>query len=135
MLTYGDGIADIDVAALLAFHRAHGKLATVTAVHPPPRFGALEVSDGGAVRAFAEKPLQDSAWVNGGFFVLEPEVLDLIEGDDTVWGREPLERLATSGELMAYQHPTFWQCMDTINDRRLLEGLWDRGHAPWKVGV
>ena len=135
MLTYGDGVADIDLGALVAFHRAHGRLATLTAVHPPPRFGALEIAGGGAVTAFAEKPLQDDSWVNGGFFVLEPQVFELIEGDDTVWEREPLERLAASGELMAYHHPTFWQCMDTINDRRLLEGMWGSGRAPWEVGA
>jgi glucose-1-phosphate cytidylyltransferase len=134
MLTYGDGVADVDVSALLAFHRAHGRAATVTAVRPLGRFGALWLDDDmRRVRAFEEKPEGDRAWVNGGFFVLEPRVLDYIEGDDTYFEREPLERLAREGELMAYRHPSFWHPMDTVRDRDALEELWASGAAPWKV--
>jgi glucose-1-phosphate cytidylyltransferase len=131
MLTYGDGVADIDLKELLDFHRSHGKLATVTAVRPPARFGELEL-DGDRVRRFAEKPQTEEGWINGGFFVLEPGVLELIPGD-VHWEREPLERLAASGGLMAYKHESFWQCMDTLRDKRLLESLWCHGHPPWKV--
>ena len=131
MLTYGDGVSDIDLGELLAFHRAHGKLATVTAVRPPARFGELEF-DGDRVKHFAEKPQIGEGWINGGFFVLEPGVLDVIPGD-VHWEREPLERLAEAGELMAYKHESFWQCMDTLRDKRLLESLWANGPAPWKV--
>jgi glucose-1-phosphate cytidylyltransferase len=132
MLTWSDGLSDIDLRATLAFHRAHGKLATVTAVHPPPRFGRLRL-EGDRVADFAEKPPAADEWVNGAFFVLEPRALDYIEGDDTVFERAPLERLARDGELMAYRHASFWQCMDTAADRHLLEALWRRGRAPWKV--
>jgi glucose-1-phosphate cytidylyltransferase len=132
MMTYGDGVTSVDLNALLAFHRAHGKLATVTAVRPPARFGGIEL-DGNQVTAFAEKPLSGEGWINGGFFVLEPEVLDYIEGDDTRWESEPMERLAREGQLMAYLHDSFWQCMDTLRDLRLLESLWESGNAPWKV--
>ncbi len=131
LLTYGDGVSDVDLQALVAFHRAHGKLATVTAVRPPARFGELEF-DGDRVKRFAEKPQIGQGWVNGGFFVLEPGVLDVIPGD-VHWEREPLERLATTGELMAYRHERFWQCMDTLRDKRLLDSLWTNGSAPWKV--
>ena len=130
MLTYGDGVSDVDLGELLAFHRAHGKLATVTAVRPPARFGEL-VFDGDRVKRFAEKPQIGAGWINGGFFVLEPGALDVIPGD-VPWEREPLERLAEAGELMAYKHENFWQCMDTLRDKRLLESLWANG-APWKV--
>lgn len=129
MLTWGDGLADVDLRRLLAFHRNHGRLATVTAVHPPARFGQLEL-DGDQVRDFTEKPLEQS-WINGAFFVLEPEVLDYIDGDDTQWEKEPMERLAKDGELMAYRHEGFWQCMDTIRDKAVLERLWRTGAAPW----
>ena len=129
MLTWGDGLADVDLGRLLAFHRNHGRLATVTAVHPPARFGQLDL-DGDQVRDFTEKPLEQS-WINGAFFVLEPEVLDYIEGDDTQWEKEPMERLAKDGELMAYRHEGFWQCMDTIRDKAVLERLWRTGAAPW----
>ena len=132
MLTYGDGVANIDIEDLVAFHRAHGKLATVTAVRPPARFGGLSL-DGDWVTRFAEKPQIGEGWINGGFFVLEPEVLDYIEGDAIAWEREPLERLAEEGQLAAYRHDEFWQCMDTQRDVRLLEGLWAEGRAPWKV--
>ena len=132
MLTYGDGVGDIDVGRLLAFHRGHGRLATVTAVRPPARFGGLEFS-GDRVSRFTEKPQIGEGWINGGFFVLEPRVLDYIAGDDTMWEREPLERLAEEGELMAYRHESFWQSMDTLRDVRLLESLWRSNEAPWKV--
>ena len=134
MMTYGDGVADIDLRALLAFHDAYGKLATVTAVQPPGRFGALDLADDGeTVRSFVEKPSGDGAWMNGGFFVLEPAVLDYIDGDATLFEREPLERLAADGQLCAYSHRGFWQPMDTLRDKRSLEALWDAGDAPWKT--
>ena len=132
MATYGDGVADIDVRALLEFHRRHGKLGTVTAVRPPARFGGL-VLDDGRVREFTEKSQTDVGWINGGFFVFEPGVFDYLEGDDTVLERAPLERLAADSELMAFKHPGFWQPMDTIRDREHLEALWNSGQAPWKV--
>ena len=131
MLTWGDGVSDIDLSRLLAFHRSHGRLATVTAVHPPARFGGLHV-EGDRVVDFSEKPL-DVGWINGAFFVLEPGVFDYIEGDDTLWEREPMENLAADGELMAYCHEGFWQCMDTMRDKALLERLWDGGAPPWKI--
>jgi glucose-1-phosphate cytidylyltransferase len=131
MLTWGDGVADIDVNALLAFHRAHGKLATMTTVRPPARFGHLEL-EGDRVTEFSEKPQLGEGWINGAFFVLEPEVFDYVDGDDTQWEREPLERLAREGQLMAYRHTSFWQCMDTLRDKKLLEELWSNG-APWRV--
>jgi len=134
LLTYGDGLADIDISALLAFHRAHGRLATVTAVQPLGRFGALQLDETQQrVTSFAEKPAGDGAWVNGGFFVLEPGVLDYIAGDDTYFEGEPLERLARDGELMAYRHRGFWQPMDVLRDKNLLEQLWQSGQAPWRV--
>jgi glucose-1-phosphate cytidylyltransferase len=134
LLTYGDGLADIDISALLAFHRAHGRLATVTAVQPLGRFGALQLDETQQrVTSFAEKPAGDGAWVNGGFFVLEPGVLDYIAGDDTYFEHEPLERLARDGELMAYRHRGFWQPMDVLRDKNLLEQLWQSGRAPWRV--
>lgn len=128
--TYGDGIASIDLSDLLAFHRAHGKKATITAVAPPGRFGALEF-DGDLVRSFREKPDGDGGLINGGFFVADPSVLDLIDGPDTAWEREPLEALAAAGELVAYRHDGFWQPMDTLRDKVHLEELWLAG-APWK---
>ena len=131
--TYGDGVANIDITALLAFHRAHGRQATLTATCPPARFGALEIASGGAVKAFREKPVGDGALVNGGFFVLSPKVMELIGGDDTIWEREPLERLAASDQLRAFEHQGFWQPMDTLRDKQLLEELWQTGRAPWKV--
>jgi len=132
MMTYGDGVSDIDLSALLRFHQAHGKLATVTAVRPPARFGGIEF-DGDRVVRFSEKPQTGEGWINGGFFVLEPAALDYISGDDTVWEREPLERLATDGQLMAFRHEGFWQPMDTVRERKVLEELWHSGSAPWKV--
>jgi glucose-1-phosphate cytidylyltransferase len=131
-LTYGDGVADIDLRKLLAFHRSHGKLATVTAVRPPARFGGI-VFDGDRVSHFAEKPQVGEGWINGGFFVLEPDVVDFIEDDDTLFEAGPMENLAARGELMAWRHEGYWQCMDTLRDVRNLENLWNQGQAPWKV--
>lgn len=133
-LTYGDGVGDVDISATIDFHRRHGKAATVTATFPPGRFGALDIHEG-QVRSFQEKPRGDGAMINGGFFVLSPRVIDYIEGDDTLWEQEPLQRLATDGELMAWQHPGFWQPMDTLRDKTQLEDLWASGKAPWKTWV
>lgn len=130
MVTYGDGLSDVNLQELVRFHRAHGKLATVTAVHPPARFGAMEL-DGDRVHRFSEKPQTDVGWINGGFFVFEPGVLELISGDDISLEREPLEALASAGELMAFRHEGFWQPMDTLREKRQLEALWDGGRAPW----
>lgn len=132
MLTWGDGVSTVDLHELLAFHRRHGKLATVTAVRPPARFGRLEIN-GDEVVSFAEKPQLGEGWINGAFFVLEPGVFDYIDGDDSHFEKEPLERLAADGQLMAYRHEGFWQCMDTLRDKVLLEQLWDSGEAPWKT--
>lgn len=131
-MTYGDGVADVDIAALLEFHRSHGRLATVTATQPPGRFGALRL-DGDGVSGFQEKPLGDGGWINGGFFVLSTKVLDYIDSDSTVWENEPLQNLASDGQLSAYMHPGFWQPMDTLRDKTHLEHLWQTGQAPWKV--
>jgi glucose-1-phosphate cytidylyltransferase len=131
-LTYGDGVANIDIGRLLEFHRAHGRLATVTAVRPPARFGAMQIEDG-IVSSFQEKPLGESGWINGGFFVLSPKVIDYIDGDATTWEREPLERLAREGNLCAYRHDDFWHPMDVLRDKLHLEDLWARGVAPWKI--
>lgn len=131
-MTYGDGVADINIDALISHHYASGRLATVTAVHPPGRFGALDL-DGDRVSGFREKPSGDGARINGGFFVLAPQTFDYISDDTTVWEREPLERLAQNGQLTAYSHDGFWHAMDTLRDKRYLEGLWANGHAPWKV--
>jgi glucose-1-phosphate cytidylyltransferase len=129
--TYGDGVADIDIADLVAFHKAHGKRATVTSVAPPGRFGALEFDDD-LVTAFREKPAGDGGQINGGFFVADPSVLDLVEGPETLWEQGPLETLAANRELVAYRHTGFWQAMDTLRDRVHLEELWSAGNAPWK---
>ena len=129
--TYGDGLANVDVAKLLAFHNAAGTLATVTAVQPPGRFGALDV-DRNLITGFKEKPQGDGGWINGGFFVLAPGIFKYIEGDESVWERAPLEHLARENQLSAYRHRGFWQPMDTLRDRTLLEDLWTSGHAPWK---
>jgi len=131
MLTWGDGISTVNLKRLLEFHRSHGKLATVTAVRPPARFGRLEMQ-GDLVTEFTEKPQLGEGWINGAFFVLEPEVFNYIDGDATMFEREPLEALASEGQLMAYKHDGFWQCMDTLRDRVLLEKLWQSGQAPWK---
>lgn len=130
MLTYGDGLANVNLDRLLEFHRSHGKLVTVTAVHPGARFGELEMV-GSQVVSFQEKPQTTQGWINGGFFIIEPEFFDLISGDACVLEREPLERAAKMGELMAFHHEGFWQCMDTKRDRDLLEQLWAKGDAPW----
>ena len=132
MLTWGDGVANVDLDELLQFHKAHGKLATLTAVRPPARYGHL-VFDGSRVAQFDEKPQIGEGWINGAFFVLEPEVYDYISGDDTMWEQEPLERLAKDGQLMAYKHKSFWQCMDTLREKHILETLWESGEAPWKM--
>ena len=131
-MTYGDGVGSIDISRLLAFHRQHGKLATLTATQPPGRFGALAMQ-GHNVIAFQEKPQGDNGWINGGFFVLSPKVLDYIEDDRTIWEREPMERLAKERQLVAYEHDGFWQPMDTLRDKNLLEAHWQSGKAPWKV--
>ncbi len=130
-LTYGDGVSDVDLTALAAFHRAHGKDATITAVAPPGRYGALEI-DEGKVQRFVEKPPGDNGLINGGFFVLNPAVVDRIEGDATVWEQQPLEGLAADGQLMAYRHDGFWAAMDTLRDKNQLEALWASGEAPWR---
>jgi len=132
MLTYGDGVSDVNLQALLDFHRRHGRLATVTAVRPPARFGGL-VFDGDRVIDFTEKPQIGEGWINGGYMVFEPGVFKHLVGDPTVLEAHTLEALAREGELMAYRHERFWQCMDTLRDKRYLEGLWDQGEAPWKV--
>jgi len=129
--TYGDGVTDLDIRALIAFHRSHGKRATLTAIQPPGRYGAVNL-EGGAVRNFQEKPVGDNAWINGGFFVLDPAVFEYLEGDETSWEGSPLGRLAGQGQLMAFQHTGYWQAMDTLRDKNQLEELWRVG-APWKV--
>ncbi len=131
-MTYGDGVSDVDISAEIAFHKQHGGLATVAAVTPPGRFGALELS-GSQVTAFKEKPAGDGAMINGGFFVLSPKALDYIEGDQTSWEDAPLRQLADEGHLHAFRHEGFWQPMDTLRDKNYLEGLWAKGNAPWKV--
>jgi glucose-1-phosphate cytidylyltransferase len=131
-LTYGDGVADVDLSKLLAFHQSHGKLATVTAVHPPARFGGLVLDDNQVVE-FSEKNQAKEGWINGGFFVLEPEVLQYIDGN-AVWERQPLEKLAAEGQLMAYFHDGFWQPMDTLREQKMLQSLWETGKAPW-IGI
>jgi len=130
--TYGDGVGDVDITKSIAFHRAHGKAATLTATYPPGRFGALSI-EGGQVTEFLEKPQGDGGMINGGYFVLSPKVLDYIESDLTTWEQEPLRNLATDGELMAFEHHGFWQPMDTLRDKQHLEALWDSGKAPWRV--
>jgi len=132
LLTYGDGVANIDINALVAFHRQHGKMVTVSAVHPGARFGELEI-DEEQVRSFQEKPQTTQGWINGGYFVIEPEFFDLIEGDKTILEKAPLEKAAEMGELMAYRHNGFWQCMDTKRDRDALEEMWRSGNPPWSL--
>jgi glucose-1-phosphate cytidylyltransferase len=132
MLTWGDGVADIDLGRLLAFHKSHGKLATLTAVRPPARYGHLSL-DGDSICEFSEKPQIGEGWINGAFFVLEPAVFDYIDGDATQWEKEPLEGLARDGQLMAYRHTSFWQCMDTLREKHILENLWNSGNPPWKM--
>ena len=132
MLTWGDGVSDVNLKELLAFHRSHGKLATLTAVRPPARYGHLKF-DNNRITEFTEKPQTGEGWINGAFFVLEPGVFDYITGDEIVWEKEPLEGLARDGQLMAYQHTSFWQCMDTLREKYILEKLWQSGKAPWKI--
>lgn len=132
MLTWGDGVSDIDINQLLAFHKSHGKLATLTAVRPPARYGHLSL-DGNVISEFSEKPQIGEGWINGAFFVLEPKVFDYIAGDDTQFEKEPLENLAKDGQLMAYKHTSFWQCMDTLREKHILVNYWQSGKAPWKV--
>jgi glucose-1-phosphate cytidylyltransferase len=130
--TYGDGVADVNINDLIEFHKSHGKLATVTAVVPPGRFGAIEM-EGGRVVSFKEKPLGDGGHINGGFFVLSPKVIEFIKDDSTIWEGEPMEQLTARGELMAYKHKGFWHPMDTLRDKNYLETLWNSGKAPWKI--
>lgn len=133
MLTYGDGVSDVNISELLDFHKKGGKLATMTAIQPGGRFGTLEIDDSGIIRHFAEKRKEDGGWINGGYMVLEPEVLDYIEGDQTIFERDPLERLSEEGQLQAYKYDGFWQCMDTMRDKLYLEELLEQGKAPWNV--
>ena len=132
-LTYGDGLSNVDINAVINFHKGHGRLATLTATYSPARFGALVLGSDGKVKNFEEKPMGDGSMINGGFFVLNPKVFDYLEGDETVWEQKPLKGLASDGELMAYQHRGFWQPMDTLRDKQYLENLWDAGEAPWKL--
>jgi len=133
MLTYGDGVSNVDIGKLVEYHKSHGKLATVTSVQPSGRFGALDLTNGDAVQGFQEKPKGDGGWINSGFFVLQPEVFDYIEGDNTILEREPMGKLAKDNELIAYKHRGFWQPMDTIRDKENLEELWQKNKAPWKL--
>ncbi len=132
MLTYGDGVSNVDISRLLEFHNAHGKIGTITAVRPEGRFGVLEL-EGSNIKSFREKDKRDGGWINAGFMVMEPIIFDYIEGDQTIFEREPLETLAEIGQLECYKHYDFWQCMDTMRDKEKLEKLWDNGQAPWKV--
>lgn len=132
MLTWGDGVSDINIQDLLTFHKSHGKLATLTAVRPPARYGHLELN-GDKIEKFSEKPQIGEGWINGAFFVLEPGIFDYIEDDDTQWEKEPLEDLAKDGQLIAYKHTSFWQCMDTLREKYILQKWWDSGDAPWKI--
>ncbi|MGC1303393.1 MAG: glucose-1-phosphate cytidylyltransferase [Caulobacteraceae bacterium] len=133
-MTYGDGVSDVDISALVRFHHSHGKLATLTAVQPPGRFGVFALPhDSVTIDSFTEKPQGDGAWINGGFFVLDPQVLDYVDGDDTVWEQAPMNRLAHEGELAAFRHSGFWQAMDTLRDKKVLCDLWESGRAPWRV--
>jgi glucose-1-phosphate cytidylyltransferase len=133
MLTYGDGVSDVDIHALVDFHKSHGKMATMTAIQPGGRFGMIDINDDQCINNFKEKSKEDGGWINGGFMVLNPEVIDYIEGDDTTFERYPLETIAVEGELKAFKHDGFWQCMDTMRDKEFLEELWANDKAPWKV--
>lgn len=133
MLTYGDGVADIDIDKLLKFHKSHGKIGTLTAINVDQRFGVLDIAENGNISAFREKQAADKSVINGGFMVMNPEIFDYIDGDDTVFEKSPLEEIAKQGQLMAYNHNGFWQCMDTQRDKQLLEKLWESGNAPWKL--
>jgi glucose-1-phosphate cytidylyltransferase len=131
--TYGDGVSNVDIRTLVAFHKEKGLLATMTSVQPPGRFGALDIDKNEFIRQFKEKPKGDGNWINGGFFVLSPKVIDYIPGDETVWEQEPLEHIAADGQLAAYKHEKFWMAMDTLRDKTKLEELWEKGNAPWQV--
>ena len=133
MLTYGDGVSDVDIKALVDFHKAHGKMATITAIQPGGRFGMIDINDDQCINNFKEKSKEDGGWINGGFMVLDPEIIDYIDGDDTTFEAYPLETAAAEGQLKAFKHDGFWQCMDTMRDRELLEELWANDKAPWKV--
>lgn len=133
MMTYGDGLGKVDIAALVEFHKAHGRQATITAVQPSGKYGALKLDSESKVLSFHEKPKGDGSWINGGFFVLDADVLDHVVGDGTIWEKEPLETLSDKGQLVAYRHDAFWKCMDTIRDKIELESLWNSGSPPWKV--
>ena len=133
MLTYGDGVANVDIPALLTFHKKHGKIATITTVNVGQRFGIIDVGPNGVIHAFREKNEADGSLINGGYMVMNPQVFDYIQGDDTVLEKEPLENLARDGQLMAYHHTGFWQCMDTQRDKKRLEDMWNAGKAPWKI--
>ena len=133
MLTYGDGVADVDIRALLKFHREHGQMATITSVQPGGRFGTLDILEDGTITNFREKKKDDGGWINAGFMVLEPEIMDLIDGDDTVFEKKPLEEAARRGQLNTYKHRGFWQCMDTLREKEQLEAMWNSGTAPWKI--
>ena len=133
MLTYGDGVADINIRELLKYHRSHGRMATITAAQPGGRFGILDIENDGTITNFKEKKKEDGGWINAGFMVLEPSIMDLIEGDDTVFEKYPLAEAARMGQLNAYRHRGFWQCMDTLREKNLLEELWQSGKAPWKI--
>ncbi|NNE42837.1 MAG: glucose-1-phosphate cytidylyltransferase, partial [Gemmatimonadetes bacterium] len=132
MMTYGDGVSAVDISKLVAFHKSHGRLATLTAVRPPARFGRIEF-EGDQILRFDEKPQLGEGWINGGFFVLEPGVFEYLQGDETIWERAPMERLAADGQLMAYRCEDYWQCMDTLRDKKQLNQLWNEGQAPWAV--
>ena len=133
MMTYGDGVCDIDISKLVAFHKSQGKLATLTAVQPGGRYGTLEINKNNEISRFTEKRKEDGGWINGGFMVLEPQVINYIDGDSTTFEREPLEKLSSEGQLNAYMHEGFWQCMDTLRDKQYLEELLERGNPPWKI--
>lgn len=133
MLTYGDGVSDVNIEKLADFHKKNHKYATLIAVQPPGKFGSLSLDESGKLKNFTEKPAGDGSWINGGFFVLEPEIFDYIEGDSTFWEREPLENLSKDGQLVVYKHNDFWKCMDTLRDKRELEEMWKSGNPPWKI--
>lgn len=133
MVTYGDGVSDVNIRQLVQFHKTHGKAMTLTGIQPEGRFGVMELSGDDRIRAFREKDRDDAGWVNGGFMVCGPEVLDCLDGDDVILEQEPMKRLAAEGQLMCYRHHGFWQCMDTLRDREKLEKLWAENNAPWKV--
>ncbi|MBT7088424.1 glucose-1-phosphate cytidylyltransferase, partial [bacterium] len=133
MLTYGDGVSDVDIKALLKFHKKHGKYLTMTTIKPAGRFGSVGIDEQNKVHSFIEKPKGDNRWINGGFFVCEPQILNYLDGDTTVFERKPLEKLAKDNQLYAYKHQGFWQCMDNLSDKNSLNNLWDKGEAPWKI--